>query len=838
MKLLKIINILLTVSVLSNGFANPPIDTPGTLALWHMDEINPPPIITWFVQDDDSVNLGRYNDLLISASADIVPGGVYGNALYFDGSNSFSSTNNWVNEDTIKIEFDFKPVNVKDLQKLFEITSAISLRFQLNSGLEFGRILFYVYNSGTPILVNSGWKPLSDMTNNWNHVVAMVESNGNFSVSLDGTTDGTGTGLSGIDNAYINDARCFVGGDRLNGYLYNGYIDEVKISHDVPEYPRLLFSPGDIARLRNKAQSGTAKEIYTLMKSKADSYLSISTNPYYFADATAGRLLSRQLLTLGMTGYVSDDTKYINKAIDILCAAINQSDVNTFVGFNGHLAVADAARGYAIAYDWLRSYMTAGQINTVEAEIYQFGEWLYNEINTTYVGENIPRRYASNHNSGTAGALGLCGLTLGYKAPTVWISRATHQMTNYFTYSTDSTGCAYEGMGYQLYGFQGAIPFSVAYEREKGIDIFEEKMNQISQYFMWQLLPTGYEGISINQSSRTLVPAGGLTYLISKYQDNIGLWGWKRFTGDTYGYTSWAGTGPSLPYSFLWYDNNMLTIAPNTNNVGQSKLFTRGQISARDGWTNNDSLVTFTSGTGWAGCWNHSDENSFTFDAKSDRFVIDAASGYTASTNHNTIVVDNIGQNNDGHAGLVIGEIVSYYDSNDYVYIYGDATAAYNVKADAIRAKRQLLYVRAPQPYVVVADDFAVDDYSSHNYTFLLHTAPQNSIIISNNTTTITGGNAGSQCYIESIWPTGVSITETPLSGTVTSIYKELKINTYARTPDFINLLVAAGNSESMPVITKTGNWSEMIINILFSSGREDKITVTPTNIKFEKINE
>jgi len=471
-------------------YADPPTDSSSTLALWHMNAISNPIAQFWSVVDIDTSNLYRNNNLTIGSDTNvIVAGGVDGNALYFDGTYRFSSTNNWENLSTIKIEFDVKPLKFDTEQRLFEITSAISVRFQPNSGHTYGRIMFVVYNGGAAKIIYSNWLTAAAFSNQWKRAIAQVYSNGTYSISLEGTTDVTGSGLSGIDEANPGAARCYIGGDYSSGNLFHGYLSRIKISYDIPERPNLFFSFNDLPELRHKSKSGVAKDIYTLMKSKADADLSIATNPYAFTDATAGRTLSKQLLMLGMTGYISEESKYINKAIDILCSAVEQSDVNTFDGFNGHLAVADAAKAYTIAYDWLEPYMTAYQTNLVKTEIYQFGAWLYNAINTTYVGDQTPQRFASNHNAGTAGALGLCGLILGNDAPGIWVSRATHQVTNYFIYSTDATGCAYEGMQYMLYAFQGAIPYAVGYEREKGTDIILSKMSQIPQYYMWQLTP-------------------------------------------------------------------------------------------------------------------------------------------------------------------------------------------------------------------------------------------------------------------------------------------------------------------------------------------------------------
>ena len=814
-------------------FADPPTDSSDTLALWHMNAISNPIARFWSVVDNDTSNLYRSNNLTIGDDTNvIVAGGVSGNALYFDGTYRFSSTNNWENLDTIKIEFDVRPLKFDTEQRLFEITSAISVRFQPNSGHTYGRIMFVVYDGGVANIIYSGWLTATAFSNQWKRAAVQVYSNGTYSVSLEGTTDVTGSGLSGIDTAYAGDPRCYIGGDHSGGNLFYGYLDRIKISYDIPERPKLLFAFDNLCRLRHKSLSGTPNEIYDLMKSHADGYLSISTNPYSFSDAIVGRRLSRQLFALAMTGYLSQEYKYTQKAIDILCSAVLQADVNTYSNLNGHLAVADAAQAYVVAYDWLAPYLTTHQTNIILSEIYEFGAWLYREINNTYVGDQTHERFASNHNGGLAGTLGLCALVLDNE-PDVWLTRAIHQVTNYFEYSTDSTGCSYEGMTYMLYGFQGAMPFSIAYERETGANLLLSKMENIPEYYMWQMLPEGGDGVAINQSGTTMTPAGTIAYLVSNYNDSVGMWGWKRFVTNTYGYAPWDGTGSSLPYSFLWYDVDLTSSQPTS----KSKYFTRGQISARDGWSNNDSLVTFTSGTGWGGCWNHSDENSFTFNAKGEQFIIDAGAGYTASTNHNTIVVDNVGQDNDGGPHLVTGSITTYRESNDFVYVLGDAKPAYTTKVNAKRAKRQLMYVRAPQPYLVIADDFEVDDFLSqnHDYTSLLHTAPENNISISSNIVAITGGN-GSYCYVENIYPTsGVSMNETSLSGAVTNIYKEIKINKTAVSPEFISLIIAAGSTETMPTITSSGNWNNMVITLIFSNGRKDTVIVTPTNITFKK---
>ena len=236
MKRIFLIMIILICSFHVN--ADPFIDSPGTWALWNMEiltNVVTDPKPPWHIPDDDSIYHGRDNDLILGSDKNvIVSGGVYGNALYFNGLNRYYSEKGWTNADIFSCEFEVKPLKFDVEQRLLEITSAISVRFQPNSGHTYGRIMFVVYDGGAAKIIYSNWLTASAFSNQWKHVTASVMANGDYRVTLEGTTDVTGSGLSGIDDAYSGDARYFVGGDRLGGNLFHGYIDELKIA-TIPE---------------------------------------------------------------------------------------------------------------------------------------------------------------------------------------------------------------------------------------------------------------------------------------------------------------------------------------------------------------------------------------------------------------------------------------------------------------------------------------------------------------------------------------------------------------------------------------------------------------------------
>lgn len=253
-KTLGIFAVILSMVCTMSTFAAAPVDTSGTWCLWHMDSRTnwtDPPSLPWYIHDDASANPGRTNDLAIAGN-NVTAGGSYGSYLDFDGSWRAISVNGWNNSDTFYFECDLKPVNFGIEQRIFEITSAVSIRFNPNSGHTYGRIRFVSYDDTAAINdLFSGWVPSSTISDSWVHVICSIDASGNKLVTMTGATDGTST-QSGINNAYSGDPRAFVGGDRLNGNRMTAGVDELKVS-TIPE-PALFGALvlGLLAFLRRK----------------------------------------------------------------------------------------------------------------------------------------------------------------------------------------------------------------------------------------------------------------------------------------------------------------------------------------------------------------------------------------------------------------------------------------------------------------------------------------------------------------------------------------------------------------------------------------------------------
>lgn len=604
-------------------------------------------------------------------------------------------------------------------------------------------------------------------------------------------------------------------------------------------HPRLLFTQSDIPAIKQKITGGRSQSAFDLMIARANSHLSLSTEPYNLNDAISGRVLSVQLLNLALSGYLTDNTAYTNKAVDILFAACEQYDVETFNQLNGHLAVGDAAHAYAIAYDWVEPFMTEQQKSLVEQELYSFGQWLYEHSLVDYFGSEEPRRLAHNHQAVAHGGMGLCALVLSDAAPAIWLTRATDKIRSYLDYAVDSTGCAYEGMGYLAYGLQGAVPFAAALAHTGGADIVAEKevTSLIAQYYMWQLLPWGGSGVMLNQSGSTMKPAGGVMYLIAKNQDSVGLWGWDRMVGEngdeSFGQSDWLGAGVSLPYVILWEDAQLQPQSPASAGLGQSKLFSRGQISARDGWEDNNSLATLTSGFGWPGCWNHGDVGSFTFYAKGESFVKDPGAHLQPTIHHSAITVNNEGQDWFAPGSAPTGEIIDYWQQGDATYAKADTKSAYTEILNAQKAIRQFLYVSGNQPYVIITDDFELSETAVKNFQWRLTTDYSNSLIVDEfvRTAHIVGASNGAKLDIKFLSPQIFSLQ----SRAEGSSYKQLIMSSTGYSGKFVVLLIASDNNDVLPDIVKTGDTDSMQIVLTFSDGITDTVNLNLNNIEFTR---
>ena len=609
--------------------------------------------------------------------------------------------------------------------------------------------------------------------------------------------------------------------------------------------PTLFFNDKEIVALKQTiAQDGLTRNVYGRMKSLADGYMKdVVVEGYPASEWIAGRVLQSHVLILALTARLSEDAAYREKAIAILCECAGNTTVQDFNKLHGALGIGDAAHAYAVGYDWLKPYMTEVQQDLIKGEISEYGQWLYDHSTGTGTatavapwGVETVDRAAWNWNGVTHGSLGLCALALGGHRE--WLDRAVYRVKQYFQYAIDSTGCAYEGVSYLGYGLHNAMAFATALERMESVDLLSlyPAWKKTPNYILQQTLPKGGEIVTINQTDKTLMPGEGVYRIINKYRDTVGLWAWLNLVGTSQDQPSGGGgsygqninSGATLPYILLWTEASLQPVSPEK--AGQSVVplttfFTRGQASMRDGWAVEDSLVTFTSGSGRAGCHMHADANSFTFSSRQEKFFIDYPGSIKKPSTeyHNAILVDGEGQFPLDNGTVKPGRITHSEDRGDSVYVKGDATLAYRGAQPGFEhAYRHLFFRKGAHPYLLMIDDIQKDSLA-HRYVPKLHTAQENAVTTSQNRAVITGGAKGNWCDVQYLWPqsglivTGNNGAHKRIDAAVTAIHAKL-----------VTLITALNKGDLAPTVICTGSIdSEMEIRITFSDHSADIVTAT-----------
>ncbi len=514
-------------------------------------------------------------------------------------------------------------------------------------------------------------------------------------------------------------------------------------------HPYILYETNDITALREKVKNGYSKKAYEFTKTTANKYLSTSVSVTKSSSGIIGRQLQSYVAYLSIYGMISDNPTYFEKAVSLVNTAVSQGSIDIYDSINGALSVSDFGYAYALAYDWLYGYMTDSERTLLKKEMQDIGNYIYkNSSSLNTWGSVEERRQAWNWNAVTHGALGMIALSLGENSD--WLSLAIERMKGYYTYAVDSTGAAMEGLHYIGYAMNTLAPLDYVIKDYTGVELLDyyPNMQKLPYWSMMMTAPYGNEQTAIGQGNK-LDNLAATYYIINRYSQSVNLWGFDR----TYnldgvkGFTSdYQGNGWNVPAVIFYEDQELEKKAPDSS-FPLTVTYKKGQVVAIDGWERNSSLMTFTSGYGYSGCWNHPDNNTFTFFANGESFVIDLGANFKKSSEHNVVQVDGVGMRYEGGSSMVEGKITANKTlGNGALYLKGDNTDSYN---DSVltESTRQMIYMGGETPYVI-AFDHAKKDASSHQFTTNFYTDTVSQIeIVNSNTAKIIGGNVGAVAY-------------------------------------------------------------------------------------------
>lgn len=531
-------------------------------------------------------------------------------------------------------------------------------------------------------------------------------------------------------------------------------------------HPYMVYSKEEIPALRKKTESGLSKKALARMIETANSYLTRSGKLYLGLHPAIGRMFQSRIAYLTLVGELTGEEKYLDHAVSMVAEAVDTATLDMYPRFNGALSAGDFAHAYALAYDFLYDRMTEEQRVKLREAMEGIGEWIFTNskvINTW--GSEEPRRQAWNWNVITHGAMGLLALSLGNHED--WLTLAIERMLGYCRYAVDSTGAGMEGLHYIGFALNTLTPFDLAVNRLTGLEMMDSfpAMQAFPYWSMNMTAPAGGEHVAIGQGS----DIGNYStpyYVINRYGQKDALWGWLNtynlLDEDGEFGTEYEGNGWSLPAIILFEDQSLIPEMPTPETNSLIKTYAKGIVTARDTWDRNGSLATFTCGYGYAGCWNHPDDNSFTFYAKGESFVIDLGAGRKSSKEHNVISVDGVGMDFEGGATMVIGimEQNSILEGGE-LYLRGNNTSSYTNLAGLEKSIRHLIYCGGKTPFVI-ACDLAIKG-GEHTYETNFYTKAKNTAELSEDGKIgiITGGNGGATCCMIPYSPNGITLANT-----------------------------------------------------------------------------
>ena len=566
------------------------------------------------------------------------------------------------------------------------------------------------------------------------------------------------------------------------------------------QHPYLMYETEDIPALIEKTKSGNSKKAYDVIVTTAKTCMNLSFNVTGSSSGIIGRQLQYSVMYLSTYAALTGDTSYATKAVSQVVSAANKGNVEIYLSINDALSISDFGTAYALAYDTLYNYMTPAERTLIRTEMEEIGEWIFvnsPEINTW--GADTDNRKAWNWNAVTHGALGLISLSLGDHAD--WLTLAIDRTQGYYQHAVDATGAAMEGLHYVGYALNTLAPLDYAVYRLSGtelLDAFPAFQNVSYWSMLYMTVPYGGKAVAINQGDG-VGNYSGPYYIINRYSQADALWAWEytySLQGDGQFNVEYQGNGWSAPAIIFFEDQELVPEKPTEENNPLIATFEKGLVVARDSWESDASMLTFTCGRGQSGCWNHPDDNSFTFHARGASYIVDLGANAKYSSQHNVVLIDGVGMDYDGGSTMRVGEILeNRLLENGNLYLSGSNTTSYN-KQKLGASLRQIVYGDGEVPFVLVYDHVRKDS-NTHDFSVNFFTGGGVTAKVEEDGYATLTSAAGEICYVIPYSTDGVTIEATTVHSSPC-----LTTTTTARFMRQFTLFIMAESDGSMPEVT------------------------------------
>ncbi len=500
-------------------------------------------------------------------------------------------------------------------------------------------------------------------------------------------------------------------------------------------HPRLLFGPDELESMKRLYNS---PEGAVFRKALLD-YLPVCKAPddrNFLKDATDGQRQGLwRMPTVALHYALTDDQDSFEKAHGFMEMLLALPHWETGRELDSGMSAANIMIGAALCYDWL--------YNDLDPEFReQFRLKLLYQSRAMYYGGHLRKNPgthywqgdpANNHRWHRDAGLALCVLAAydGHESQD-WILAKTLEELQYIAKWLPEDGTSHESPGYMIFGLTHLTLAMQSADQCLGTDFTKGSFFKgVGDYLTQSLVPglkqrfsygdsaTGVKQLGYDAAlyhTASIHRQGDVQAVLNRVVEQHGLaWGWM---------------------GLVWFDRSVE--ATDLDVIAQTRLFEDiGVVFLRDSWGNDGTAAMFKCGPMGGYTLNryrnandmayinvaHDDPDANSFVIFSDgQFVAetDRYSKQKRSANHNTILVNGIGQLTAGRKeGQVWSQpggdmarmayLTAWKDAGDVVVVEGEASGAYI----AVRGKRPALerfrrtFIWVKGAYILVLDDIA-----------------------------------------------------------------------------------------------------------------------------------
>jgi hypothetical protein len=442
---------------------------------------------------------------------------------------------------------------------------------------------------------------------------------------------------------------------------------------------------------------------------------------------------------LAMAYLVTGEKRYLDAAKQWAIASCSYPTWG-YGSFDGmDLATGHQLLGLAIVYDWCYPDLDEASRQQIRETLVKRASAMFQAAATSNTYWH--RSYLQNHLWVNICGVGAAGFALfdEVQQARMWIGLALDK----FRRTMDvlgPDGASHEGVGYWEYGAEYMLKFMYLADELLGVDLYNRPWwRNTAQYCQYLSLPVNAWTRSNCIVDLADCPRGHwygpdhiLRHLAGRYHDGHAQWLAEQVDKadvDAPG-ARWL--------NLIWYDPAVQAVPPQ----GLPTLHhfeDMGIVSSRTGWDGRESLVVFKCGPfigrkaldefsyDPGGGHVHPDVGHFMVFGNGQWLIRDDGYQDKWTDQHNTLLIDGVGQLGEGHTWLNGTEcllakarprVILANSSEELDHLAGDATAAYPLRAGLKRFVRHLLFVK-PDALIVV-DDIAVD--TSRDLELRLHT--------------------------------------------------------------------------------------------------------------------